>query len=138
MRRCTWLLFPLLVGCSAELDLFYAPSSYAPDAAPAIVVPFGVEHGVFNGEVTKILPDDKNGSRHQLFIFETTSGKRFRVAHNIDLAPYVPVHVGDRVEIKGDVVPSKPMNVLHWTHYDPAGQHPDGYIRHEGRLYSRL
>lgn len=138
MRRGTWLLLPLLVGCSADFDFLHPPSSDYTLNAPVVVQPFGVQHGVFHGEVTRLLPDDNKGSRHQHFVFRTESGRQFKVAHNIDLAPYVPLQVGDQVEIKGDVIKSRPMDVLHWTHYDPAGQHPDGYIRHQGRSYARL
>lgn len=136
MQRGTWLLLPLLVGCSADLD-FLSPPVY-PESAPALFQPFGVQHGVYHGDVVRLLPDDKKGSKHQLFIIQTADGLKLKVAHNVDLAPYVPLAVGDEVDVKGDLIPSKPMDVLHWTHYDPAGSHPDGYIRHRGRSYFKL
>jgi hypothetical protein len=47
------------------------------------------------------------------------------------------VSVGDRVEIRGEMVhdPGR-LPVVHWTHHDPAGRHPDGFIRWRGRLYA--
>jgi Protein of unknown function (DUF3465) len=48
------------------------------------------------GIVTKILPDDTSGSRHQRFIVELSSGQTLLVAHNIDVAPRIDsLRVGD-------------------------------------------
>ena len=92
---------------------------------------------VVEGEVSKLLPDDLNGSRHQHFLVQVSPKKTIKIAHNIDLAPYVPVKVGDKVSIKCEYIKASPYDVAHWTHYDPRGGE-GGYIEHEGKVYDRL
>ena len=76
------------------------------------------------GTVKRILPDDNEGSRHQRFILELGSGQTVLVAHNIDLAPRIDaLKIGDR------------GGVVHWTHHDPRGEHPAGWLEHDGRRY---
>lgn len=88
-----------------------------------------------SGRVQRILPDDREGSRHQRFIISIDGTLTVLIAHNIDLAERVPVAVGDSVEVRGEYVWNEKGGVIHWTHRDPAGRHPGGWIRHEGRLY---
>ena len=86
-----------------------------------------------NLEVVKVLPDDNDGLKHQQFEV-SIDGSNVRVAHNTDLAPHVPVQVGDRVEIRGIYL--KSQHVLHWTHYNPEGG-AGGYIKLDGKVYDR-
>ena len=89
-----------------------------------------------SGAVVRLLSDDTRGSRHQRFIIELASGQRLLVAHNIDLAPRVGgLRVGDRVEFNGEYEWNSQGGLIHWTHKDPAGSHPDGWLRHRGRVY---
>lgn len=88
------------------------------------------------GTVTRVLPDDNDGSRHQRFIVEMASGQTLLVAHNIDLADRVTsLQVGDRVEFSGEYEWNAQGGVIHWTHRDPQGRHVDGWINHEGHVY---
>ena len=88
------------------------------------------------GIVTSLLPDDLQGSRHQKFILRLGSGQTVLVAHNIDIAPRISgLRVGDVVEYRG-VFESNPQGgVIHWTHRDPSGRHPGGWLKHNGRIY---
>jgi len=88
-----------------------------------------------SGRVSRVLPDDEEGSRHQRFILELASGHTVLIAHNIDLAPRVPLAVGDTVEFEGEYEWNDRGGVVHWTHHDPDGDHPGGWLRHEGKIY---
>jgi len=88
------------------------------------------------GSVIKLLPDDRDGSRHQRFLIRLDSGQTLLVAHNIDLAPRVKgLAVNDMIEIHGEYEWNEKGGVIHWTHQDPRGHHPDGWISYQGRLY---
>ena len=89
-----------------------------------------------SGTVIRILPDDTEGDRHQRFILRLASGQTLLVAHNIDIAPRIsPLSEGDTVEYKGEYAPNDKGGVVHWTHHDPAGNHPAGWIKHAGRTF---
>lgn len=87
------------------------------------------------GIVDKILPDDREGSRHQRFLLKLTSGHTVLVAHNIDLAPRLPLERGDPVQFRGQFEWNEKGGVVHWTHADPRGKRPGGWLRHDGKLY---
>ncbi len=88
------------------------------------------------GTVLRVLPDDTRGSRHQRFLLELASGQSVLVAHNIDLAPRIPnLEPGDQVHFFGEYEWNDRGGVLHWTHHDPRGRHPDGWLRHRGQSY---
>ena len=87
------------------------------------------------GRVEKLLPDDRDGSRHQRFILELDSGDTVLVAHNIDLAPRAPIERGDLVEVRGQYEWDDLGGVLHWTHHDPGGRRPGGWIKVDGETY---
>jgi len=90
------------------------------------------------GTVTLLLPDDTQGLKHQLFRFTTqyADGTTHTVqcAHNTDLAPYVPLKVGDAIEIKGEFIQQQPYDIIHWTHHNPKGGE-GGYIKLNGKIY---
>ena len=88
-----------------------------------------------SGLIHNVLPDDNEGSRHQRFILELESGHTVLVAHNIDLAPRVPLNKGDRVNIHGQYEWNDRGGVLHGTHGDPANRHEGGWIDHNGKRY---
>lgn len=87
------------------------------------------------GTVERLLPDDERGERHQRFILRLPSGHTLLVAHNLDLAPRVPLAVGDRVEARGEYEWNEQGGVLHWTHHDPRGRRPGGWVRLRGEEF---
>jgi hypothetical protein len=78
------------------------------------------------GNVTRILKDDNEGSRDQRFLIKTAQGLTLLVAHNIDLAPRVPLAENDEVSIYGQYEWNNKGGVLHWTHHDPNKSHAEG------------
>jgi hypothetical protein len=87
------------------------------------------------GAVRKVLPDDLDGSRHQRFLLDL-GGHTVLVSHNIDLAPRVEgLRAGDPVSLRGQYEWNEQGGVIHWTHHDPDGRRPGGYLEHEGRTY---
>ena len=88
------------------------------------------------GTVKKVLRDDLDGSRHQRFLLRLDNNQTLLVAHNIDLAPRIDnLRVGDTVAFHGEYEWNNQGGVLHWTHHDPGGRHPGGWLKHEGRKY---
>lgn len=90
-------------------------------------------------KVVKRLRDDNKGHRHQQFLAKPTQGPTLKIAHNIDLAPYVPLREGDTVWMRGRYEWNAKGGVLHWTHHDPRKpnrQDPkEGWIELNGKRY---
>lgn len=93
----------------------------------------------FTAAVTRLLPDDNDGSRHQRFIMELPERigdvRTILVAHNIDLAKRIPLEEGDEVTVRGQYEWNEKGGVIHWTHHDPGGFREGGWIDHEGDRY---
>jgi hypothetical protein len=88
------------------------------------------------GIVTRLLPDDTSGSRHQKFIIKLSSGQTLLIAHNIDLAPRISLlREGDSIQFYGEYEWNEKGGVLHWTHRDPDGSHEAGWLQHQGQRY---
>jgi Protein of unknown function (DUF3465) len=88
------------------------------------------------GVVSRLLPDDNEGSRHQRFIVRLITGQTLLVAHNIDLAPRVTdLDNGDTVEFYGEYEWNPKGGVIHWTHHDPNNRHVGGWLKHRGNTY---
>jgi len=92
-----------------------------------------------NARVVKLLDDDNDGSRHQRFLlaidYTPSPIQTVLVAHNIDLAPRVPVNEGSVIRIYGQYEWNDRGGVLHWTHHDPGGRHAEGWIELDGTVY---
>ena len=52
----------------------------------------------------------------------------------IDIAPRLDgLAVGDQVAFRGVYEWNEQGGVVHWTHHDPSGEHPGGWLRYDGR-----
>jgi hypothetical protein len=88
------------------------------------------------GVIRRILADDNDGSRHQRFILELSSGQTLLIAHNIDVAPRLPgLRKEDKVAFRGEYEWTPEGGIIHWTHRDPGGQRPGGWLKHKGKTY---
>lgn len=114
-----------------------APPSAAPGGAAVLEAFKARRSGVeveATGVVARRLADDRKGLPHERFILRV-GDLTVLVAHNTELAPPVPVAVGDTVEVRGEYEWNQLGGVIHWTHRDPDGRHAPGWIRLRGRLY---
>lgn len=73
---------------------------------------------------------------HEAFDAHSDAGP-VEVVDNVDIAPRCPVHIGDRIEVCGELVhdPGR-LPVVHWTHHDPSHRHASGFIRLHGKTYA--
>ena len=88
-----------------------------------------------HGKVIKTLKDDLKGSRHQKFLVKIDDNFTLLIAHNIDLAPRVPIEKGISVSVSGRYEWNNRGGVIHWTHHDPRGKKKGGWIRVNGKKY---
>jgi len=87
------------------------------------------------GIVIKLLADDNKDSRHQKFLVKINPQQTLLFAHNIDLAPRVPLQIGDEVSFSGEYVYNPKGGVIHWTHHAPQGDHEAGWVMLNGQKY---
>ncbi len=89
-----------------------------------------------SGKVIRKLPDDTHGSRHQRFIIKLASGQTLLIVHNIDLAKRIArLRIGDKASVRGEYIWNDKGGLIHYTHRDPAGIQPGGWIKHRGIVY---
>jgi len=87
------------------------------------------------GVVVKLLADDNKGAKHQKFLVKVNPQQTLLFAHNIDLAPRVPVQAGDTISFSGEYVYNPKGGVIHWTHHSPKGNHAGGWIMLNNEKY---
>jgi len=88
------------------------------------------------GRIVKIIKGDKYGSNHQRFVVKLESGQNILIAHNIDLAPkVVGLQTGALISFKGEYEWNNKGGVIHWTHHDPKGSHPNGWLFYNNQKY---
>jgi hypothetical protein len=87
----------------------------------------------FEARVVKLLQDDLKGDKHQKLIMKTGS-YTLLLAHNIDIAPRVPVKKGDKIIVQGKYEWNKQGGLVHWTHRS-NNEHPAGWINHKNIKY---
>lgn len=130
MKRISALLLALLAACSINVQANDQQLKQAYQNHQSDLQIQG------SGTVSRVLPDDNKGSRHQKFILRLDSRQTLLVAHNIDLAPRIPnLKVGDVVQFYGEYEWNDKGGVIHWTHRDPGNRHPHGWLKHQGKIY---
>jgi hypothetical protein len=139
-KHRTWLIIAFII-------IGYAASKYSPPQPTVSANSASNIEQIFEqhqsnvqleitGKVIKLLSDDLDGSRHQKFIVKTAAGHTILVAHNIDSARKIEtLKTGEEVTIYGEYEWNEKGGVVHWTHHDPANQHADGWIKHQGQTY---
>jgi hypothetical protein len=93
------------------------------------------------GTVVKVLGIRSGRSgRHEGFLVHLSGNEShdltIRVEDNVDLTGPIPLRSGDSVELRGEYIFDPRGGILHYTHRDPRGRHPNGYVRVNGRTYS--
>ncbi len=90
--------------------------------------------GTSEAVVVKMLPTDTRGDKHQQWLARLPSGHVVKFAHNIDVAPTVPLRKGDRFTFRGRFEYNIKGGVVHWTHRDSRGRQ-GGWIDFDGKRY---
>jgi len=133
IRAAALLIFLLLSAC----DTSNAPSLSASNQA--VQQAFEQQQSKHwleaQGTVEKVLADDNKGSRHQRFILRIAPKHTVLIAHNIDLAPRLPLTIGAQVKLRGRYEWNNKGGVIHWTHHDPKGRKVGGWIELNGQRY---
>lgn len=87
--------------------------------------------------VTRLLPDDNSGLKHQKWMVRLSDGREMEAVYNSDMCPRVPVKVGDVVSMGGMFLWLGHNGMIHWLHHDPRGNRPDGYVELNGTFYCK-
>lgn len=85
------------------------------------------------GKVVQLLPEDKKGRPHQKYIINF-EGLKVTIVSNLEFGR-VPLKIGDLVQVCGEFLKVGKDGMVHWTHFDPHGGHPDGFTIHDKKLY---
>ena len=86
------------------------------------------------GVVAQILAEDHNGLPHQKYNIRVNNQVTLMVVSNLDFGR-VPLTVGATVSVCGEYK-RVGQGMIHWTHFDPHGSHPDGFTIVDGKLYA--
>jgi hypothetical protein len=139
-RRILNLITTALLSC---IFYFHIPQSFALDTSKSdLILQEAFQQQRSNiqvrgsGVVSRLLPDDMEGSRHQRFIVITQARQTLLISHNIDLAPRInDLREGDTIEFYGEYEWNNKGGVIHWTHLDPRNNHTNGWLKHKGKTY---
>jgi len=146
-RTALWISFaawaPAIAVLSLTLSACSNSGSEAPDNLSALndISQHRTHQQVtVEGTVAQILrPTSTAEGRHERFMLDVHTGsgdeQLILVAHNIDIAPEVPLENGDDVIVHGELELDPQGPVIHWTHHDPRGRNPPGFIKVHGQTY---
>jgi hypothetical protein len=127
----------LLAGCAGAATIEQAQSYCAahPTGHVEVYIP--------RGKVERVLGERQSQAGvHEGFILDycppglyscAPAEEPFRVEDNVDITGPIPLHANEYISLLGQYECDD--NVIHWTHHDPRGRHPSGYIKVNGKLY---
>lgn len=118
----------LLNGCSSGAVNLQSALSFCssnPAGHARVYVP--------DARVTRVLGERRSRSGlHEGFVIRVAQ-RSFTVEDNADITGEIPLRRGDVLSLLGTLECDD--GVIHWTHHDPSGHHPTGYIKVNGKLY---
>jgi hypothetical protein len=93
-----------------------------------------------SGSVARVLGERSGPSgMHEGFLLHLRGseghGLTVRIEDNVDLTGPIPLRAGDDVTVRGEYIYDSRGGLIHYTHRDPRGHHPGGFVRVNGRLY---
>jgi hypothetical protein len=116
-----------LGGCGGaqNLDSALASCNANPSGHAEVYIP--------RATVVRVL-GERNGrsGEHEGFII-AAQGRTYRIEDNVHITGPIPLQRGDTVTLLGQFECND--DVIHWTHHDPRGRHPSGYIEVNSKLY---
>ena len=129
-----WAICVLLAACTLS-----APTPDNRRALSDIAARNSGAEEVVAGTVLRVLPLHEGPSGvHERFIVDVSTGRSsvpLYVTDNVSVGQLAPLHPGDRVTVKGELVFDDLGPLLHWTHRDPRMRHPPGFVMVGGRVY---
>jgi hypothetical protein len=88
---------------------------------------------IVTGIVSNILAEDHNGLPHQKYILTVNENIKLLIISNLDFGR-VPLEDGKQVSVCGEFK-KVGQGMVHWTHFDPHGGHPNGFTIVDGKSY---
>jgi hypothetical protein len=93
------------------------------------------------GSVARVLGTRLGPSgRHEGFLVHLRGaaghGLTVRVEANVDITGPIPLSAGNDVEVRGEYIYDERGGLIHFTHHDPRGTHPGGYVRVGSLVYT--
>jgi hypothetical protein len=76
-------------------------------------------------------------SAHEGFLLRLSSDCNVvvRVEANTDFTGAFALRQGETVVVRGEYEYYPRGGVIHWTHRDPRGRHPDGFVQIDGKTF---
>ncbi len=135
-RKAALLLGLILAGCTA------APS--ANDGNAAVFDAWRAQRSHIEVTARGVIARDLGtragvSAAHEGFLLHLAGasgrGLTVRVEANVDFTGPMPIAAGESVIVRGEYEFDARGGVIHWTHRDPRGRHPGGYIEIQNKRY---
>jgi hypothetical protein len=85
------------------------------------------------GTIKEIRKEDNNGLPHQKFDLKVDENTILNIVSNLDFGR-IPLVVGKKISVCGEFKRIG-KGMIHWTHFDPHGGHPNGFSILDSVLY---